>query len=354
VTDPTPASHAGDASDAGDAGDGLCLLAQGSAQALAGRFDTALLDLDGVVYVGRHAVDGVPEVLDEARQRGMRTAFVTNNASRTPEAVAEHLTDLGVPTASTDVVTSAQAAATLVLERVGVGVRVLVVGGEGLRAALRERGLVPVASADDDPKAVVQGYAPEVDWRQLAEGTFAVRRGVPWIASNLDATVPTERGIAPGNGALVQVIQSTTGVTPVPAGKPEIALHRESMRRTGARNPIVVGDRLDTDIEGANRAGVPSLLVFTGVATPVDVAAAGPQLRPSYIAADLRAGLLEAHPPVTRVDDGWVCGGRIATRAGELTGDGADIDALRAACVAAWSGQADVSALLRSVADLRL
>jgi glycerol-1-phosphatase len=334
------------------AGDGGPALAVGSAQPLADRFDTALLDLDGVIYVGPDAVDGVPEALAAARRRGMRAAFVTNNASRTPESVAAHLTELGVPAISTDVVTSAQAAATLVLERVGAGARVLVVGGEGLRAALRERGMVPVTSADDDPKAVVQGYAPDVDWRQLAEGTFAVRRGVPWVAANLDATVPTPRGIAPGNGALVGVIQATTGVTPVAAGKPEIALHQESVRRTGARRPLVVGDRLDTDIEGAIRARVPSLLVLTGVSTPVAVVCAEPHRRPSYLAAELGSGLLVAHPGVTAAEGGWTCGGRTVTRSGQIVGDGSDIDALRAACVAAWSGQVDVTVVQGAVEGL--
>jgi glycerol 3-phosphatase-2 len=336
----------------GAAGHDGSALAAGSAEALVDRFDTALLDLDGVVYVGPEAIDGVPESLAEARTRGMRVAFVTNNAARTPESVAGHLTELGIPAESSDVVTSAQAAATLVLERVGAGARVLVVGGEGLHAALRERGLVPVTSADDDPKAVVQGYAPEVDWRQLAEGTFAVRRGVPWIAANLDATVPTPRGLAPGNGALVGVIQATTGVVPVAAGKPEIALHEESMRRTGARNPLVVGDRLDTDIEGANRAGVPSLLVLTGVATPVELLTAAGPLRPTYIATDLRSGLLVPHPGVMAKAEGWTCRGRTVTPAGEIAGEGQDIDALRAACVAAWSGEVDVTALGRAVEAL--
>jgi HAD superfamily hydrolase (TIGR01450 family) len=323
---------------------------QGSPEPLARVFDTALLDLDGVVYVGPDAVAGVPDALERAKDLGMRAAFVTNNASRTPDAVAAHLRKLGVPAQPDDVVTSAQAAATLLLDQVGAGAAVLVVGGEGLHAALRERGLRPVASADDDPKAVVQGYAPEVDWRQLAEGTFAVRRGLPWIATNLDATVPTPRGIAPGNGALVDVIRRTTGVDPVAAGKPELALHHESIRRTGARRPLVVGDRLDTDIEGANRADVPSLLVLTGVATAADLINATPEFRPTFVAADLRSGLLEPHPPVMTDDSGWSCGGWSVARDGTLHGDGEKIDAVRASAVAAWSGALDVPRLTDELA----
>ncbi len=327
----------------------MTTLADGSPGALADRYDTALLDLDGVVYIGANAIEGVPQALTEARRRGMRTAFVTNNASRTPESVAGHLRELGVDAEPHDVVTSAQAAATLVLDHVGAGAAVLVVGGEGLHAALLERGLRPVTSADD-AEAVVQGFAPDVDWKLLAEGTFAVRRGVPWIASNLDSTVPTARGIAPGNGALVAVIAQTTGMSPVAvAGKPERALHEESMRRSGAQNPLVVGDRLDTDIEGANRAGVPSLLVLTGVATPADVVRAGPVHRPTYVAADLHAGLLEPHPPVTRDARGWTCGAATITPDGTLSG-GTDTDGLRAACVAAWSGELNPAAIERLAA----
>jgi glycerol 3-phosphatase-2 len=322
---------------------GVLALADGSAEALADRFDTALLDLDGVVYVGPQAVAGVPETLGEVRRRGMRTAFVTNNASRTPETVAAHLRQLGVDAQADDVVTSAQAAATLVLGLVGAGAAVLVVGGEGLREALAERGMRPVTSADE-AEAVVQGFAPDLDWQSLAEGSFAVRRGLPWIAANLDSTVPTPRGMAPGNGALVDVIAQTTGLAPIAvAGKPELALHQESMRRTGARNPLIVGDRLDTDIEGANRAGVASLLVLTGIATPADAVRADQLHRPTYVAADLRAGLLEAHPPVTRDAHGWSCAAAGVTADGSLRGIG--IDALRAACVAAWSGAVDVDAL---------
>lgn len=321
-------------------------LAHGLPEAPADTFDTALLDLDGVVYVGPDAIAGVPEALAEVRRRGMRTAFVTNNASRTPETVAAHLRELGVDAVASDVVTSAQAAATLVLDRVGPGAAVLVVGGDGLRAAVTERGMRPVTSADD-AEAVVQGFAPDLDWQSLAEGTYAVRRGLPWIAANLDSTVPTPRGIAPGNGALVGVIAQTTGVSPIAvAGKPELALHQEAMRRTGARDPLVVGDRLDTDIEGANRAEVASLLVLTGVATAADVVRAERAQRPTYVAANLHAGLLEAHPPVTRDARGWTCGVATVTPAGSLSGTG--IDALRASCVAAWSGEVDVEALARA------
>ena len=251
-------------------------------------------------------------------------------------------------------VTSAQAVATLVAAEVPAGSAVLVVGGEGLVAALVERGLRPVHAAADGPVAVVQGFSPDVGWRQLTEGAYAVRSGLPWFASNLDATIPTPQGLAPGNGALVGVIATATGLRPVAAGKPETPLHDEAVRRTGATDPLVVGDRLDTDIEGANRAGVPSLLVLTGVATPVDLVQAEAAQRPTYVARDLRTGLLDPHPAVVRQGpDGWVCGGWVCTVTGggiELTGDGDGVDGLRALSVAVW--EADASPGREEVAAL--
>lgn len=256
---------------------------------LAESYDTALLDLDGVVYRGADAVPHAVSALLEAAKLGMHLTYVTNNASRTPETVAGHLVRLGLPARPEDVVTAAQAVARMIAEEVPAGAKVLMVGGEGLEVALRERGLVPVSSADDDPVAAVQGYRPDTTWEQLAEIAYAVGRGVPWFAANTDMTMPTARGIAPGNGALVTAVAKAVGSWPRIAGKPEIALHRETMLRTGARRPLVVGDRLDTDIEGANRAGVDSLLVLTGVTDREQAEAADGVYKPTYIADDLRA-----------------------------------------------------------------
>lgn len=317
-------------------------LVDGSEVPLAARHDAALLDLDGVLYVGPNAVPGAAAAVAEVRAAGVSVAFVTNNASRTPETVAAHLTDLGIAAEPADVVTSAQAAATLVAAVVPPNAAVLVVGGEGLDAALADRGLRPVRTMAERPTAVVQGFSPDVGWRLLAEGTYAVRAGLPWIASNLDVTVPTPEGLAPGNGTLVGVIVQATGQHPVVAGKPETPLHLEAVRRTGAQCPIVVGDRLDTDIEGANRAGVESLLVLTGVTTPVDLVLAAPQLRPTYVSSDLRTGLMQAHPPVRQEGrtGGWRCGDwvcAVGARGIELTGRGDSLDGLRAICAAVWA-----------------
>ncbi|MEV5557698.1 HAD-IIA family hydrolase [Nonomuraea wenchangensis] len=298
-------------------------------------YDTLLLDLDGVVYLGSRAVPGAPAALGEARARGVRLAYVTNNASRTPAAIAAHLRELGAPATAEDVVTSAQAAARLIAERVPPGSAVLVVGGSGLRMAVRARGLRPVSTAFEAPVAVVQGIAPGLSYGLLAEGALAVRQGAWFVASNGDSTMPTGRGELPGNGAMVRAIATATGVEPVYAGKPDPPLHRESMIRTGARRPLVVGDRLDTDIEGASNAGVESLLVLTGVATAADVLTAEPRHRPTFVAEDL--GALHADYPEVR--DG-ACGGwqaRWHDGVLQLEGDGSRIDGLRAACDAAWA-----------------
>src|SRR6478735_8386402 len=312
---------------------------EASSQALSEAYDTALLDLDGVVYAGGNAIAHAVESLGTASSGGMHLAYVTNNALRTPDAVAEHLTELGIPAAATDVITSAQAVARLVAGQLPSGARVLVVGGEGLRVALRERGLVPVESADDDPVAVVQGFGgPDLPWGRFAEAAYAISRGAVWFASNTDLTIPGARGIAPGNGAAVEVVRIATGAEPQVAGKPLPPMHRETILRTGAEQPLVIGDRLDTDIEGAFNGEVDSLLVLTGVTDGAQLLAAPPQHRPTYVDVDLR-GLLTGQPEVVARGDGFACGGWVATAGAEhleLTGEGEALDGLRALCAAAW------------------
>jgi glycerol-1-phosphatase len=257
------------------------------------------------------------------------------------------------------VVTSAQAAARMLAARLPAGAQVLVIGGSGLRMAVRERGLSPVSTAVTRPQAVVQGYSPDVSYSILAEGGLAVAAGALFVASNGDLTLPSRRGNQPGNGSMIQVIATATGVRPLIAGKPEPPLHRESVLRTGAKHPLVVGDRLDTDIEGAHRAGADSLLVLTGVTSPAEAVLAPPSQRPTYLAADL-AGLLGPHPGVTSQDGAFDCGGWTARVAGdrlELTGRGERIDGLRALCAAAWAdGRVDresVGQAIRRLDDAR-
>jgi glycerol-1-phosphatase len=321
---------------------------RGSDQPLCDAYDVALLDLDGVIYIGSQAVPGAAQALARAVQAGMRAAFVTNNASRSPSRIAAQLTGLGVPATAADVVTSAQAAARLLAERLPAGAPVLVAGGTGLRIALRERNLRPVSTAAEHPAAVVQGYSPDLSYALLAEAALAIRAGAWYVATNADLTLPGPRGLQPGNGSIIALLVAATGVQPVVAGKPEPPLHAESVQRTGAQHPLVVGDRLDTDIEGAVRGRADSLLVLTGVSTPADAIGAPPLCRPTYLARDL-GGLLTPHPEVTPTPDGgWACGGwtaRLAPDGGKLdrSGSGDPVDALRALCRAAWSADAPVA-----------
>jgi HAD superfamily hydrolase (TIGR01450 family) len=310
-------------------------------QSLSALYDLAMLDLDGVVYVGRDAVPGAAQALETARASGMRLAYITNNASRTPHEVAEHLRELAMPEVSDgDVVTSAQAVAHLVADAVPAGSAVLLVGGEGLRSPLEERGLQCVATLDDGPVAVVQGFHPDVGWRQLSEASFAIQAGLPWFASNTDLTIPTARGIAPGNGSLVQAIRNATGASPIVAGKPEKALFDETMERVGGHHPLVVGDRLDTDIDGAINAGTDSLAVLTGVSTLQEIIDAAPKHRPTFVSADL-AGLNEPHGEIEYETDRARCGSATAlVRDGVVSvesGDAQSTDALRAVIGLAWS-----------------
>jgi len=273
----------------------------GTSGPLAAAHDVLLLDLDGVVYIGRDVVPGAAEALDAVRADGLGLRFVTNNASRPPAAVADHLTRLGIPARTEEVVTSAQVAAALLAKRFGPGAGVLVIGGDGLREALRSEQLVPMESVDEGPVAVVQGFGPDVGWRRLAEATRAVRSGLFWMATNLDLTVPTPYGPAPGNGSLVGAVATAAGRGPDDvAGKPRPGAFREAAEMAGSTAPLVVGDRLDTDLEGARAARMPGLLVLTGVTGVTELLQAPPEQRPDHIGRDLWS-LRAVHPPVHAV-----------------------------------------------------
>ncbi len=305
---------------------------------LAELFDLALVDLDGVAYRGHERVPWASESLVEARRRGMHTVFVTNNASRSPQVVADQLSELGIPTPAVDVMTAAQAAAQLLTTRLRPGAKVLVVGADALRDAVRAEGYDVVSSADERPDAVAQGFSPDVAWPHLAEAAYAVAAGAWYVASNRDLSLPTARGFAPGNGSLVLAVTSATGVTPDSAGKPEPTMYQLAIARAGGRRTLVVGDRLDTDLAGARAGDLPGLHVLTGVSTARDDVLAVPGQRPHYIGADLRA-LLDPHPVPERSDGWWVCRGaaaRVTDGRLELRPADVPVDLVRAACAAAW------------------
>ncbi|WP_432482146.1 HAD-IIA family hydrolase [Kineococcus esterisolvens] len=311
--------------------------------------DAVLLDLDGVVYVGPDAVPHAADALTRAARAGSRLAYITNNASRPPATVSAHLRDLGVPAQDADVVTAAQAAARHLADRLPPAARVLLIGGDGLREALGEVGLTAVGSLADDPVAVVQGFSPDTSWARLAEATHAVRAGLWWVATNLDATVPTPGGPAPGNGLLVQLVARAAGRDPdAVCGKPERALFDEAVARLGAHEAVVVGDRLDTDLRGARTAGLTGLLVLTGVTGVPELLAAAPHERPHHLGRDLRS-LHDAHPEVQVAQDG--AGLTVRCREAVVTAGpeevvvrsavgGADgLDVLRAAAEAVWAAR---------------
>ncbi len=301
-------------------------------------YDLTMFDLDGVVYVSGRAIDGVAERLQRVRDAGVHLAFVTNNASRTPEKVAANLVKLGVAATAPDVVTSAQAAARVVKDRFGPEASVFLLGGAGLEAALAAEGL----GVTDEPStaaALVSGYGPDVLWKDVMRAATLIRDGLPYVASNTDMSIPTDYGLAPGHGVLVKTLTDFAGVEPIVAGKPARPLMDETIRRVGGDRPLMVGDRLDTDIEGAHAVGVDSLLVMTGVTHLGELVGATPELRPSYISPDLE-GLFESHPVPEPVADGARLGGWQATvEAGALAvrGEGSDADWWRVVATAGWT-----------------
>ena len=306
-------------------------------------YDAGLLDLDGVLYRGQEPVEHAADSVAAARAAGMRMAFVTNNASRHPETVAAHLTELGIPAGPNEVVTSAQAAVRLAVTRVPYGAVALILGTQALAETAAAAGLRPVRTVAEAGAAgvavVLQGLAPSTSLADLSEATVALRSGALWIAGNADLTLPSPRGALPGNGSFVQVLRSVTGLEPEIAGKPDPALHRESVERVASRRPLVVGDRLDTDVVGAVRGGADSLLVLTGVTDLWLLATAPRGSRPTFVAPDLRA-LGQAHPEVQIEAQGRRarCLRAIATADGDRIGlRGSGSDALRALVALAWA-----------------
>jgi glycerol 3-phosphatase-2 len=307
---------------------------------LAQLHDCLLLDLDGTVFRGRELTEGAAEALEKTPGR---TLFVTNNASRSAGEVAEHLQDLGLSAAAADVVTSAQSAAHLLAETLAPQSRVLVVGTESLAAEITAVGLRPVRRYDDKPDAVVQGHSPYTGWVNLAEAALSIRAGAVWVAANVDATLPTERGLLPGNGSMVAALKAATDAEPRVAGKPAPTLMRDALARGDFQTPLVVGDRLNTDIAGANAAELPSLMVLTGVNSARDAVYAVPDQRATFIGHDLRSlhqhadELMVGPQPAwhVRIQDQEIT----VSTAGRDEGDGLSI--VRAVAHAVWSTPAN-------------
>jgi len=256
---------------------------------LAEGYDALLFDLDGVLYRGDQTIPGAADALAELRSEGHRMAFVTNNSARTPEQVAHVLAAHGFQAAPDEVVTSALATADLLAERGGG--TAFVIGEQGLRDALVAAG---VRLLDGDPQTadhVVIGWDRDVTYAKLRTASLLVQRGARLVAANADRSFPAPDGLWPGAGALLAVITTTTGVEAEVVGKPNPPLLLSALRRTGGLRPLLIGDRLETDIAGALALGWDCLLVLSGVTTPEQ--AAGSTLRPTYTAPDVCALLAE-------------------------------------------------------------
>ena len=318
--------------------------------------DLVLADLDGVVYTGENAIPYAVDALNAAQQT-RRVGYLTNNASRTTATVAAQLTALGLHAVADDVVSSPQAAMALLVDLIPIGATVLVVGGDGLTSEVERAGFRVTRAADDAPAAVVQGFAPHVAWTDLAEAAFALRirpdrPEIPWIATNTDWTIPVARGIAPGNGTLVSAVHTAVGRLPIVAGKPQRAIFDAAVARFGAQHPLFLGDRLDTDILGANRAGMPSALVLTGIDGAKQVLAADVESRPGFLLADLR-DLAVPYPPTEITTSGGATRYRVGAATVLHTGSDIrlesrgdrDIDVLRAGTAAVWGAGVPIYAL---------
>lgn len=306
-------------------------------------YDAALFDLDGVIYLGPLAVPGAAETTAELVASRKAVMYVTNNAARAAETVVRQLQSLGFIAGLDNVLTSAQVAAQGLAEVLLPGAKVLVAGSASLAGLIAEAGLTPVASADDEPVAVLQGYDPVLGWPMLDEVCLAITRGAAWYATNDDASRPTERGLVPGAGAQIAAVAKAIGGSPTTFGKPHRPMMAEAVRRTGAERPLFVGDRIDTDIVGASNAGLDSLMVFSGAHGKRELIACGPGERPTHIGADVGA-LLQPRRSAVVSGDSAECHGQRATqddsrivletrpRSGEE-----QFDALWAIATLAWS-----------------
>lgn len=280
----------------------------GSRKPLVETADVLLIDLDGVCYAGTRDIPHAAAGLAAARESGVKFQFLTNNASRTPEQVAEKLTGHGIAADPTEVMTAAMDAVEILTQKIEPESKVLVIGTQALIDTVAKAGFEVVSKASEQPVAVIQGYGPEVGWRQLSEAAYAISAGALFMATNLDATLPTEDGFALGNGSLVAAVEHATGQKPFAGGKPFAGIYRKAAAHAGATKPLAVGDRLDTDIAGAVAADMLSLHVLTGVSDAKAVALAYPDRRPSYLGLDL-TDLMRVHPgPVHQPTGAWTSG----------------------------------------------
>lgn len=318
------------------------------AKRLVDGYDALFADLDGVVYEGGKAIEGAVETLSKLGAEGLKIAYVTNNSSRKPQTIADQIADYGIEVTAEQVVSSGQTGVELLKTLVPEGSKVLVVGGDGLRAYTEAGGFVLVQDSTEKPDAVIQGFSPDVGWKHLSEAAYSIQNGAKWVATNSDWTIPQERGIAPGNGTLVSAVHTAVGQLPLVAGKPEIAIFETAKKRVDAKRPLFVGDRIDTDILGANRAGMDSVLVLTGISGPKELLATKADSHPTFVIGDL-SELLTPYVLPKKTKFGYSLRNAEVELIGDkvrvISGEPKSLDVLRCACLVIWGSGKAIHAL---------
>jgi 4-nitrophenyl phosphatase len=241
-----------------------------------------ILDLDGVIWRGDQLLPGVSSFFDELNRRDLPYIFATNNASTTPLKVCQRAQRLGIEIKEKQILTSSQATINLLLKRLPEGAEVYVIGEEGIREALKNAHF-QITNSADEAQAVVIGMDRKVNWERMAEAAYAIAKGALFLGTNSDPSFPTERGLAPGNGAILHALQLTTGKDPIVVGKPEPYLFLRAFELLGTqpKTSLVVGDRLTTDILGGINAGALTALILTGVTSPDDLTASS--IQPDFV-----------------------------------------------------------------------
>ena len=312
------------------------------------KYDVVLCDLDGVIYEGTHSIKDAPETINKLLSSSIPVGYVTNNSSRKPETIAEQLAGFGIQTSADNVIGSAKTGVEILSTLIPAGAKVFVVGGEGLRSRVVEAGFELVTSSDDKPAGVIQGFDPSVAWTDLAEASYSIANGAKWVATNQDWTIPREKGIAPGNGTLVSAVHTAVGQLPIFAGKPEPAIYKTAVEHFGAKQALFVGDRIDTDIRGANRAGIDSVLVMTGISTRKEVLGVKIEDRPTFIIGTM-AELLRDYDLPKKTKRGFACKEAEVELLGNKVvvthGDPKSMAALRAACAVIHNSETPIYGL---------
>ncbi len=247
-----------------------------------------ILDMDGVIWKADAPIGNLPQIFARIRQRGLKFIFATNNGTKTPEDYQQKLQDLGVSIDPAQVVTSALGLAFMLSQKYPKGTKIFMIGGDGVRIALEEKGfkILSVENASE-AQVFVMGIDREINFQKIAEAALLVRAGIPFYTTNTDRTFPTPRGEIPGSGAWVSVIETATGVSPIIAGKPFPYLMELSLERLGTKREetLIVGDRLETDIAAGQSVGCPTALVLSGVSSKAQAEAWIPT--PTIIAENL-------------------------------------------------------------------